>query len=65
MKVTISIKHLLLGIVFLALAYFTATGSVQNYIHFAGGKNEVAFFALTAIMGFMLVVFSFEKPVTK
>ena len=65
MKVTISIKHLLLGILFLALAYFTATGSVQNYIRFAGGKNEFAFLGLTAIMGFMLVVFSFEKPQVK
>jgi len=65
MKVTISIKHLLLGILFLTLAYFTATGSVQNYIHFAGGKNEFAFLGLTSVMGFLLVVFSFEKPTTK
>ena len=65
MKVTISIKHLLLGILFLALAYFTAIGSIQNYVHFAGFKNEFAFLGLTAIMGFMLIVFSFETPVTK
>ena len=65
MKVTISIKHLLSGILFLTLAYFTATGSVQNYIHFAGGKNEFAFLGLTSIMGLLLVVFSFEKPLVK
>jgi len=65
MKVTISIKHLVLGILFLTLAYFTATGTVQNYIHFAGGKNEFAFLCLTSIMGLMLIVFSFEKPTTK
>lgn len=65
MKVTISIKHLLLGILFLALAYFTANGTVQNYIHFSGGRNEFAFLGLTSILGFFLIVFSFEKPVTK
>jgi len=65
MKVTISIKHLLLGITFLLLAYFTANGTVQNHIHFAGAKNEFAFLALTSFMGFLLVVFSFEKLVTK
>jgi hypothetical protein len=65
MKITISIKHLLLGILFLTLAYFTATGVIQTIIPFAGSKNEFAFLGLTSLVGFLLIVFSFEKFTTK
>jgi hypothetical protein len=60
-NITISLKHLVLGFLFLALSYFTAIGKVQQHIHFAGLKNEFAFFMLAAILGFGLIVTSFSK----
>lgn len=65
MKTTISINRLLLGILFLALAYLTATGTIQNYINFTGAKNEFAFLGLTSLMGVMLIAISFDKTLAK
>lgn len=60
-NITISLKLLVLGFLFLALSFFTVSGKIQQHIHFAGTKNEIAFFMLTAILGFGLTAISFSK----
>ena len=60
-SIKINPSFLLIAILSFALFYYTAAGTIQNYIHFAGVENEMAF-ALVGLMGTVLgVIGMFEK----
>lgn len=64
-------KNLLNFLGFLAcmlIGFFTATGDIQNYIHFAGVANEMAFCFMSFMLAgiFMLtVILPDHKPKAK
>ena len=64
-KIVINPIPFLIAILSFALFYTTASGSIQNYIHFAGVENEMAF-AFIGLLGAVIGVFSmFERVQTK
>lgn len=46
-----NIKALVAGALFLFIAYVTGTGQLMDYVPFADPLNEMAFFALSIMMG--------------
>jgi len=46
-----NIKAIAAGVLFLFIAYITATGQLMEYVPFADPLNEMAFFALSILMG--------------
>jgi len=60
-KIVIKPGPFLIAILSFIIFYSTVSGSIQNYIHFAGVENEMAF-AFVALLGTVLGAFvSFEK----
>ena len=60
-KIVINPGPFLIAILSFIVFYSTASGSIQNYIHFAGVENEMAF-AFVALLGTILGAFiSFER----
>jgi hypothetical protein len=57
--------HLVLSIVSFIIAYMTITGTIQNYIKFAGVLNEIGFFATSSVLGILSFLSSFEKSKSK
>lgn len=60
MKVILNIKPLIASIVAFTAAFTTATGAIDNVIHFAGEDNAMAFFLITGVMGVCALAASFE-----
>lgn len=60
MKVILNIKALIASIAAFTVAYTTATGAIDNYIHFAGEANAMAFFMVAGVMGVCSLAASFE-----
>jgi len=60
MKFTFNIKPFLGAVIAITAAIMTATAQIDNYIHFAGEANAMAFFLLTGMMGLGLLAASFE-----
>jgi hypothetical protein len=61
----INIKYFLLTILSFTIAYTTASGSIQNYIHFAGELNEMAFCFFALFLGVITTALTFEKNSNK
>ena len=61
------IKFLAGSLVFLSIAFLTASGHVGKVIPFAGTLNEMGFFMLSGAMGilYMIAGFSGESSDTK
>lgn len=62
MKIQLNVFHFLGSILSFIVAYSTMTGTIQNYIHFAGSLNEMAFAAISIMIGFILLISSIELP---
>ena len=61
----INIKYFLLTILSFTIAYTTASGTIQNYIHFAGDLNEMAFCLFALFLGVISMFMTFEKNTNK
>ena len=61
MKVTIDLKFFTIAVISFILAYMTVTYKIDNYIQFAGEDNALAFFCLSATVGFMSLIGSVAK----
>jgi len=57
----LNIKYFLFAIASFVIAYMTATGSILNYINFAGELNEMAFCFAAFFLGVINTVMSFER----
>jgi hypothetical protein len=62
MKIQLNVFHFLGSILSFIVAYLTVTGTIQNYIHFAGSLNEMAFAVISIMIGFILLISSIELP---
>jgi len=58
---SISVKYLVLSLLFLTLAFSTSAGFLQNYIYFADPLNELAFFTISLVVGFYFGLLAFGK----
>lgn len=56
-----SIKFLAGSLVFLTIAFLTASGHVGQVIPFAGTLNELGFFVLNGVLGILYVIAGFSK----
>ena len=56
----IDFKYLVGALGALSLSYLTMVGIVQNYIHFAGVDNEMAFAFMAMFMG-VICLFGIKK----
>jgi hypothetical protein len=56
-----SIKFLLGSVLFLSIAFLTASGHVGKVIPFAGTLNELGFFMLSGTMGILYAIAGFSK----
>ena len=65
MKVTIDLKMFALATVAGIAAFTTATGQIDNYIHFASEDNAMAFFGLCGVTALVSFCGMFGKPATK
>lgn len=61
MKVTIDLKFFTIAVISFILAYMTVTYKIDNYIQFAGEDNAMAFFILSATVGFVSLIGSVAK----
>ena len=52
-------QAILMSVVGFGLAYGVLNGNVQNYVHFAGELNEMAFTLLTGMVG-VLGIFAID-----
>ena len=56
-----SIKFLLGSVLFLSIAFLTASGHVGKVIPFAGTLNELGFFVINGMLGIMYMIAGFSK----
>jgi len=56
-----SIKFLLGSVLFLSIAFLTASGHVGKVIPFAGTLNELGFFVTNGMLGIMYMIAGFSK----
>jgi len=61
MKVTIDLKFFIAAIASFLVSYMTIAGSIDTYISFAGEANAAGFFIMSAFLGVICTVCSFEK----
>jgi hypothetical protein len=61
MKATVDFKFFLIGLTMVGTAILTATGHIQQVIHFSSVDNEIGFFLLLAGAGAMCIFSSFTK----
>lgn len=61
MTVKIDFKFLLMAIAGFTVAFMTANETIDQYIHFAGEKNALAFFMLSAMAGIFGLIGAFER----
>jgi uncharacterized membrane protein len=61
MKVILDIPYFLGALVCFALGYSIITYKIDKYVHFAGEANALGCFVITFVMGFLLLVCSFER----
>jgi hypothetical protein len=57
----LNIKYFLFAIASFVVAYMTATGSILNYINFAGELNEMAFCFFALLLGILNTIMAFER----
>lgn len=62
MKVILNVPYFLGAIVSFLLAYSIITYKIDKYIQFAGEANALGCFVITAAMGFIMLIASFERP---
>jgi hypothetical protein len=60
--ITIHFGYLAGAILGFAIAYLTATGDLQEHIHFAGVANEIGFCFFALMLGVLCSFSSFSKP---
>ena len=61
MKLTIDLKFATISAISFFLAWAIITEKADEYITFAGELNALACFLLTAVMGCMTAIASFDK----
>ena len=61
MTVKIDFKFLLMAIAGFTVAAMTVTETIDQYIHFAGEANALAFFMLSAMAGILGLIGAFER----
>ena len=60
MTIKINFKALAAAAAATAVAFMTATGTIDNYIAFAGELNAMAFFMVSGVMAVIAAAGSFE-----
>jgi hypothetical protein len=60
--ITIHFGYLTGAIAAFLIAFLTMTGTVQNYIHFAGVANEMGFCFMALMLSVTCLFSSFSKP---
>ena len=63
-NIDIHLGFLIGSITAFAVAYSTAQGTIQNYIHFADPLNEMAFCVAALFMGVICLPMAFSKSST-
>lgn len=61
----LNIKYFAFAIISFIVSYMTATGSILNYINFAGELNEMAFCFAAFFLGAINTIMAFERIKTK
>ena len=61
MTVKIDFKFLLMAIAGFTVAFMTVTETIDQYIHFAGEANALAFFLLSTMLGVGGLFGAFER----
>ena len=61
MKVTLNIPYFLGALAAFFVAYMTITYKIDQYIHFAGEANALAFFLLSTMLGVGGLFGAFER----
>lgn len=61
MKLTINLKWALISAISFFVAWAIITERADQVVHFAGELNAMACFLLSAVMGVMSAIASFEK----
>ena len=61
MKINLDLKFFIPAVLSLSIAYMTVTSQLDNYIHFAGELNAMAFFLLSTVMGMAFLIGSVSK----
>ena len=62
MKVTLNIPYFLGALAAFVVAYMTMTESIDQYIHFAGELNALAFAGFALFLGMICTIGAFERP---
>jgi hypothetical protein len=63
-NINIHLGYCIAAIASFGIAYYTAQGTVQNYIHFADPLNEMAFCVAALFMGVICLPMAFSKSST-
>lgn len=61
MTIKIDFKFLLLAIIGFSVAFMTVNETIDQYITFAGEKNAMAFFLMSAMLGIVGLFGAFER----
>jgi hypothetical protein len=61
MTIKIDFKFLLMAIAGFTVAFMTVNETIDQYIHFAGEANALAFFLLSIMLGIGGLVGAFER----
>lgn len=61
MKITVDLKFFILAIISYTVFGMTLNYSIDNYIHFAGEDNAMAFAFMSLFLGMIATYCSFEK----
>jgi|LakMenEpi03Aug12_release.lakeMendotaPanAssembly.Ray.scaffolds.fasta_scaffold512674_2 hypothetical protein len=61
MKVTISIKHLIIAIFSFTVAFLLIQGTIQKFLHFSDVLGEFACCIIALVMGTISIFASIEK----